>query len=150
MKKFVSLCVSLFLIISCTVPAFAEEVENTILYQEEKLDNGLTIIDEVAEICWSRSSTKSYTRTKTLVDGDTTIAIIRISGEFSFDGTSVSVVSKSVIQADTYDGWKYTQDSFTSSGGTITLNGKITKFLLISVPFTMTLSCDKDGNISYT
>ena len=59
-------------------------------------------------------------------------------------------MSKRVNQADTYEGWSYKQNSFTSSGGTITLDAKLTKLLVMNIPFTITLSCDKDGNISYT
>lgn len=42
------------------------------------------------------------------------------------------------------------QTSFTSSGGTVTLEGKLTKLLILNDPFTMTLTCDKNGNISAT
>lgn len=60
------------------------------------------------------------------------------------------MVSKSVTQSDTYDGWSYVQNSLTSSGGTVTLNAKLTKWIILNTSFTMTLSCDEDGNISYT
>jgi hypothetical protein len=45
------------------------------------------------------------------------------------------------------DGWSYTQSSLTTSGGTITLNGSVSK-LLLKYSFTLTLTCDKNGNIS--
>lgn len=65
-------------------------------------------------------------------------------------GTSVSVVSKTVTNTDTYNGYGYVQNSFTSSGGSVTLNARLTKWIVLNTPFTMTLSCDKNGNISYT
>ncbi len=55
-----------------------------------------------------------------------------------------------MTNTDTYNGWSYIQDSLTSSGGTVTLNGKLTKWLILSNSFTMTLTCDANGNISYT
>lgn len=114
------------------------------------MDNGITIIDEVTEISQSRSTTKDYTRSRTISKDGTVIAVISIYGCFSYNGTSVSVVSKSVTQTDTYEGWSYKQNSFTSSGGTITLDAKLSKLLVMNIPFTMTLSCDKNGNVSYT
>ena len=62
--------------------------------------------------------------------------------------SGVSAVSKAVTQTDTYGGWKYKQQSFTSSGGTFTLEAKLTKLLIYNNPLTMRLSCDTDGNIT--
>lgn len=108
------------------------------------------MVDEVIEHSQIRSSTKGYTRTKTIRYDGIIIGKIAVYGSFKYDGTTVSVVSKRVNQADTYEGWSYKQNSFTSSGGTITLDAKLTKLLVMNIPFTITLSCDKDGNISYT
>ena len=77
------------------------------------------------------------------------IGVIAMKGTFRYDGSTVSVASKSVTQTDTYEGWSYKQNSFTSSGGTVTLDAKLTKLIFLNIPFTMMLSCDKDGNISY-
>lgn len=150
MKKIVSLCLCAMLLFSLAIPVSATEADTVIWHQETKLDNDITVIDEVIEHSQMRSVSKGYTRQKTITSGDTVIAVIAIHGVFSYDGTTVSVVSKSVTQTDTYDGWSYKQNSFTSSGGTITLDAKLTKLLVLNVSFTMTLSCDKNGNISYT
>lgn len=115
------------------------------------LENGLRVVDEVTIVSSSaRSTEKNATRTKTFYDGDTLIAVISFTATFCYDGTNVSVVSQSVTQTDTYSGWSYKQESFTSSGGTVTLTGKL-KYLLIfsSTTFTMNLICDPSGNISY-
>ena len=114
------------------------------------MENGITVYTEIIEESLARSSTKGYTNKKTIAKGDVTVAVISIHGEFKYDGATVSVVSKSVTQTDTYEGWSYKQNAFTSSGGTITLDAKLTKLLVLSIPFTMTLSCDKNGNLSYT
>lgn len=63
------------------------------------------------------------------------------------DGSSVSVVSKELTKCETYDGWSFSSSSLTSSGGTITFSGKLKKGLA-SLDVKLTLSCDKDGNIS--
>ena len=77
-----------------------------------------------------------------------TIGIIAFQATFSYNGDSAYVTSKAVIQTDTYDGWSYKQTSFITTGNTVTLEGKLTKLLILNDPFTMSLTCDKDGNIS--
>lgn len=153
MKRIIAFLCCLFLITSISPSASATHSttdENIVFYSQSDLGNGLVVIDEVIECTNARSANKTYERKKTLTYNGTTVGIIAIRGTFSYDGSTVSVVSKSVTQTDTYDGWSYKQNSFSSSGGTITLDAKLTKLLVMNIPFTMTLTCDKDGNISYT
>lgn len=150
MKKLSLLLFVIILFASFSFPVYATENSQVIYANETTLENGLTIITEITESSVSRSTDKAYSNTKTIKDGDTIVAIIQITATFRYDGSTVSVVTKGVTRADTYDGWSYVQNSFTSSGGTVTLNAKITKWLIINTTFTMTLSCDKNGNISYS
>ena len=151
MKKIISVCICIILLFGVNpISVHAYEQEQLLSHEITKLENGITIIDEVFQVSTIRSTTKTYTWRKTVKDDGTTIAVIAITGVFDYTGTTVSVVSKSVTQTNTYEGWNYKQNSFTSSGGTITLNAKLTKLLVMNIPFTMTLSCDKNGNISYT
>lgn len=147
------LCFIFCLIISLNLigPAFAaDSTQGTIIrYQETDLGDGITVVDEIIDYSSARSTDKTYAHVKTIKNDGTTIGTIAIRGTFRYDGTTVSVVSKSVTQTDTYDGWSYKQNSFTSSSGTITLDAKLTKLLVLNISFTMTLSCDKNGNISY-
>ena len=78
------------------------------------------------------------------------MAIIAFSATYRYDGSSVSVISKTVIQTDVYNGWTFTQKSFTSSGGTVTLTGKLSKWLIFNNSISMSMTCDKNGNISYS
>lgn len=153
MKKCLSLLLCLVLIASMSAPAFAVSYESTseniLFYREETLSNGITVIDEIVESSYTRATGKTCTRTSTFKDGDTVIAVIAYQATFQYDGTSVSVLSKSVTRTDTYNGWNYKQTSFTSSGGTVTLSGKLTKLLIFNSAFSLSLACDKDGNISY-
>lgn len=150
MKKIVSILLCFMLVCSLCTPALATETNSVIWHQETDLGDGITMIDEVIEQNQMRSTSKGYTRTRTVQNDGVVIAKISIFGIFHYDGTTVSVASKEVTQADTYEGWSYKQNSFTSSGGTITLDAKLTKLLVLNIPISMTLSCDKDGNISYT
>lgn len=150
MKKIFSLLVCAVFLISF-VPYTNAVGQTEIIYSDEYiLENGLTVIDVVTVASQTRASGKTVYREKNIYDGETLVAYIRFEATFRYDGSTVSVVSKTVTNTDTYDGWEYVQNSFTSSGGTVTLNAKLTKWFILNTTFTMTLSCDKDGNISYT
>ena len=150
MKKLSILLFTVLLLTSLISPAFAAEESQIIYLEENSLENGLTVITEITENSVYRSTDKAYTNTKTIKDGETVVAVIAITATFRYDGYTVSVVAKGVTRSDTYNGWNYVQNSFTSSGGTVTLDAKITKWLIFNTPFTMTLSCDKNGKISYS
>lgn len=149
MKRILSLFVSLLLLTSLTLPAAAVEQPKILVSETHTMENGITITTEIIDETQGRATDKTYTRRDTFDDDGTIIAIIAITATYRYDGTSVSVVSKSVTQADTYEGWSYTQKSFTSSGGTVTLSGKLSKLLIFNSSFTMSMTCDKNGNITY-
>ncbi len=150
MKRFISvcLCLALFFVLLLPVQA-AEESRSTVISQKEYiLDNGLTVIEEITERTYARSSTKYGEKRTVIKDGDATIAIVIISGQFGYDKTSAWVISKNQVQVDTNDGWSYQQQSYTSSGATITLTFKLIKLLIANGPYSLSLTCDKDGNLS--
>lgn len=150
MKKLLSLIICLVFIFALTMPINATISSPAISSEQILLDNGIVVLTELFEISSLRSTSKSYTLRRTFTRNDETIAIIAITANFSYDGSTVSVISKSVSQSDTYNGWSFKQNSFTSSAGTVTLEGKLTKLLILNSSFTMTLTCDKNGNISYS
>lgn len=155
MKRIFAFLTCLALMFSLVTPVCASDHSNdtgtVLFYGEEQLDNGLTVTREVVEYAQARTTYgKTAVYRDTFRDGDTVIAIIAFEATFHYDGTTVSVASKSVTQTDTYGGWSFKQSSFTSSGGSVTLAGKLTKWLIFNTSsFTMTLICDKNGNISY-
>lgn len=152
MKRVLSILVCAVLLLAATISASAAETETaagTLISRTEKvLENGLTVVETIYDLSQARSTDKTAHKTQEFYSGDTLIAVITIQGTFRYDGSTVSVVSKSVTQTDTYDGWSYKQNSFTSSGGTVTLDAKLTKWLILNTSFTTTLTCDKNGNIS--
>jgi len=149
MKRVFALVIC-FAVLLSAIPAQASEEVCATFVTETVLDNGFIVISELYLSQNARATEKTATNKRTIKDGDTVIAIIAMTATFRYDGTNVAVVSKSVTQSDTYDGWSYVQNSFTSAGGTVTLSAKLTKWIILNTSFTMTLSCDKDGNISYT
>lgn len=126
-----------------------DDQQEVLYFKTEDLGNGITVTTEITVApTSSRATDKSATCSQTYTKNDTVIAVITIQGTFRYDGSTVRVVSKSVTQTTTYNGWSYSQTSFTSSGGTITLTGKLTKLFSLNVPVNLSLTCDKDGNIS--
>lgn len=150
MKRFFSFLLCFILLFSFIAPIQAAENGEVLYSQTHLINSDLTVHKEVTVYSLSRSNTVTADYEQFFYDGDTLVAYIVLQATFVYDGSSVSVVSKSVTQSDTYDGWSYVQNSLTSSGGTVTLNAKLTKWIILNTSFTMTLSCDKDGNISYT
>lgn len=148
MKKVCCLLICAILICGFAFPAAAQEQQTDSTRNVIVLDNGITLTEELVVFDNARASTKTGQRTTTVTKSGTTIAVITIQATFSYDGSTVSVTSKSVTQKTTYDGWSYSQQSFTSSGGTVTLNAKLTKLLVISQAVTVKLTCDKNGNIT--
>lgn len=148
MKKILSLTLCLALIIAMAVPALATDNSEVIFSELTTLEDGTVIKSEVIVISHTRSTDKTAVRKNTITRSDTVIGIIAFQATFRYDGSTVSVVSKSVTQTDTYEGWSYKQGSFTSSGGTVTLEGKLTKWLILNSSFSMSLICDKNGTLS--
>lgn len=148
MKRILSLCISLVLLISAVMPVSAADQGELILHRKTVLDCGIECVEEVTVYSNTRATQKRAEIKRTFTRDNTTIAIIAYEAVFQYDGSTVSVVSKSITQVDTYDGWSFKQNSFTSSGGTVTLTGKLSKLLILNTSVNLTLTCDKSGNIS--
>ena len=140
----------MLLICSLLVPAAAQDTVSaqTVSTQTIDLGDGWTVTEELIINDQARTASRSATKKQSFSKNGEAIADIAITGVFRYDGSTVSVSSKVVSQKDTYNGWSFTQNSFTSSGGTITLTGTLTKPLRVSGSVNMKLTCDKNGNIS--
>lgn len=146
MRKCIVIALCVLLLISA-MPVYAAEPAPA---GETAPADGITCVTElIVENQNARSAERTATRRDTFYDGDTVIAVIAFQATFRFDGNSVNVIAMSVTETDTYEGWSYKQTSFTSSGGTVTLEGKLTKWLIFNSAFTMSMTCDKNGTISY-
>lgn len=150
MKKCIVLFLSFILVFNLSCPALAAGNGEVIYSEEYTLENGLRVVDSITVYSNSRANITSAERHNHFYDGDTLVAYICFEAAFRYDGSFVSVLYKTVTHTDTYNGWNYVQNSFTAAGGTVTLDAKLTKLLIFNIPFTMTLSCDAEGNISHT
>lgn len=138
----------LITVAAMVLPAHAASQSEVIYSDEIVLQDGVTVKDEVIVYAQGRATDKTAVRRQTFTKNDTVIGVIAFQATYRYDGSTVSVVSKSVTQTDTYEGWSYKQSSFTSSGGTVALEGKLSKWLILNVSVSMSLTCDKNGNLS--
>lgn len=154
MKRTLSLVLILILLVTTALPASATGIqangETLISTRTIDLGNGLIAVEETSVLNSNlRTTDKTFTRRNTFYDSsDTMIAVIAVTAVFRYDGSTVRVVSKTVSQSDTYDGWSFSLNSLTSSGGTVTMSGKLTKLLILNQPITVSITCDKNGNIT--
>ena len=150
MKRMLSCIMCIAVIITMCVSftvVEAAELTSEIRY-EYILNNGFIVIEEIIEEPISRTTVKQGTKRATIKDGETIIAVISFTAQFGYDGSSSWVVSKSVTQTDTYDGWNYKQKSFVENDATVTLNYKLSKWLILNNTYSMSLSCDENGVLS--
>ncbi len=158
MRRFCLFAVSALLILSLlTGPALAAEPPRSSpsasgeLIREDTvvLDDGWTVVTRlyVSDSRELHQKTASKTSDYYSPAGEQA-ASITISGTFVYDGSTVSVYSKSLTNLATYNGWRFSLSSFSSSGGTVTLTGTLKKALFLLQSVSMSLSCDANGNIS--
>ena len=148
MKRVLSLILCMVSLLVLAVPAFAaERTEGNVVYRDEfTLEEGLTVVREIVDVSFARSAEKTFIQTWQIKDNGTVVADIAVTATYHCDGRSVYVVSKTVSRADTYYGWSFTQNYLVAGGGTVTLNGKLTKGTR-TIPLNLTMTCDKDGNL---
>lgn len=152
MKRVLSLILCMVSLLVLAVPAFAtERTEGNVVYRDEfTLEDGFTVVREIVDVSFARSAEKTYIQSWRISDGSSgVIADIAITATYHCDGRSVYVVSKTVSRADTYYGWSFTQNYLVAGGGTVTLSATLTKGGK-TMPVTLNMTCDKDGNISYS
>lgn len=151
MKKICVFLLCLLIVFPMCIPCSAYTADETVVYTSETdLGNGImctetiTVSDGFSRI----AGTKTGSRTKTYTYYDKLIAEIAITATFTYNGVLAGVTSMSISKCETYDGWKFQQTSFAPSGGTLSLTGKLTKLFFPNVDVNISLTCDKNGNIS--
>lgn len=149
MNKILALLLCIIIVYNCVSPCSAVDNSEVLYYGEETLENGILVTDTISETSPnSRNMSRCVTREKKYYDDGALVAEIALTATFRYDGNTVSVVSKSISKCETYDGWSFKQSSFTSSGGTVTLTGKLSKLLVLNASVKISLTCDENGNIS--
>lgn len=148
-RLIVLLLTAIMLFTAIGTASAASNTETRVFYEAQSLGDGFAVTSEIViHETLGRASTKTATNTKTFTHNGNVIAIIAITGTFSYNGTSSSVVSKSISRLDTYSGWKFTQTNFSSEGGAIGLVGELDHLLYKAKEVSLSLICDQFGNIS--
>ena len=146
MKHLVVSLLCVMLLVSAIPYTYA--VENREYCHEWVMENGITVVEELIFENDSRTMQEGATRRQTYRDEDQNLmAVIAMRVVFQYDGSTVRVISKSMTQTDTYNGWSYDHDCYVTIGGKVT-----TKFYLekqsYSQLYSFSVTCDKNGNIS--
>lgn len=89
----------------------------------------------------------SVSKTSTIKSNGKIIAEITLSATFGYDGKTAWVTSASGSHV-TYEGWSYSGEKITKSGGTATLSAKLTHFRYEDIPINISLTCSPTGQIS--
>lgn len=149
MKKRISfLLMSVLLLCAMTLPAGAvqQTYETTEIIETElgsiEKTSVITVRDSLV-----RSNSKSADCADTYRYGGKVIAEVTLSATFGYDGKTAWVISASGSHT-TYDGWSYSGEKITKSGGSATLTAKLSKWSEGTANVNISLKCSPSGQIS--
>lgn len=95
----------------------------------------------------SRTNSVSADRTKTVKYNGTVIANVTLSATFGYDGKTAWVSSASSSHT-TYNGWSYSNEKITKSGGTASLSAILSHLLHGNQSISISITCSPTGQIS--
>lgn len=148
MKKASSLGLILLMLVSVMIlPTQASDVyQETEVIQTEfgniEIEARMVVYDSLL-----RSNTKSASRIATVKYDGKAIADVTLSATFGYDGKTAWVTSASGSHT-TYDGWSYSNEKITNSGGTASLSATLSHLLHKSAAVNVSLTCSPTGQIS--
>lgn len=152
MRKVFSLLFAIIMLNSFMIPAFAQNTRQETIEYFEDGSYGVTIIITNFQL-FSKANT--ITRTKEYRyknSNDQVLWAATITATFTYNGTSATCTQVTKAHHIYNDSWKLTASSASKSGATAT--GAFTfKHYVLGVPTktinkTLTLTCDKTGNVS--
>lgn len=158
MKKFTTFMLLIAVTLTLTgynESAYAKEIpeSNETIYISDDLYIECMITEKSPLSTYSTSKSKTVSKIYTLkTSSDKSLVSFKLTGTFTYNGSTSSCTSATYSTTIYDDTWKFTSKSASKSGNTAT--GKFTakKYLLIipiqTVTKTITLTCDKNGNIS--
>ena len=134
MKKFFAVCISLLMLIVVAVPCYAAPQREIVSETTTTLANG---IECTTTIYWEASSTRASTRNggvdQSYSYGGKTIAIVRLTASFTYNGTTATATSASG-EHSVASGW--------TAHLTATVSGPV------SFPVSLSLTCSPSGTLS--
>lgn len=144
----------LALLILLQLPINAGAVEYNVCSEEIfYFEDGSSMVITILESNSRAAGTKSGTKQCTYRDSEGELSwIATLSGTFTYTGTSSTCTSSS-INVTIYDSlWYNVSKSASKSGntatGTVTMGLKVLGVTVSKPTYNLTLTCDKDGNLS--
>ena len=114
----------------------------------EDLGNDCYFIETIYIPCiQTYSNTRTGTKNSTFVVSGTSIFTISVTGTFSYDGSIAEAISASGSIAAHVDGVTLNSRRAYTSGASAVAACSVT-YNRITIPKTVTLTCDKNGNLS--
>lgn len=146
-KIVIALLTSLILLLSCA-HVNAESVISVPLYQEVHiLGNNSYYVDTIYQPSFARSGINGQ-KTRSYYDSGKLAWTLTVNGSFSYNGTSSSCIGSSVTYTINDGAWSKTSTSSTSNGNTATAYGSFRKNNGQTGSTSVSLSCDRNGNLS--
>jgi hypothetical protein len=158
MRKILILLLSLVLIFSVSPVAFADSADGNTTTEIEYLDDGscfVTTIEVSPPGTMLRAATSTKNGSKTIVHqsaSGTTLWSVKVSGSFSYNGTTSSCTSSTVTATANSSVWKIASKTASKSGNTATASATAKLYsgsdVVQTITKTATLTCNKNGNLS--
>lgn len=111
-------------------------------YGDYEIETTTIIYDSMA-----RSNSISADRTYTVKYSGKVVAEVTLSATFDYDGKTTWVTSASGSHT-IYDGWKYSNEKITKSGGTASLNAELDHNTHGNITVNVSMTCSPTGQIS--
>lgn len=146
MKKAFSMLMVVLLVFSMAFPTFAaQSSENTV----QTFSDGSYCVITLETDYQTRSSTRSATKTYTYYNGDDECQwLFMVHGTFSYDGTTSEAVSAKGAYTIVNREWSLTDSEVYCQGAYAIGEAVFEHPSDGTVPITVTIYCDKNGNIS--
>ena len=147
-KRFVYLIMLALFVCAMILPANA--AQGTVLETETiQTDDGAVEVNRTVTVCSSiaRSNTKSAHVVEEYKYNGKVVGEVTLSATFGYDGKTAWVISASGSHT-TYDGWTYSNEKITKSGGTATLTATLAHSHNGNISVRTPLTCSPTGQIS--
>lgn len=153
MKKILTSLLLMLLIFSPIEICGLESNTNEKVYYEYLEDGSYYEITIIENTMTRATNTKKGTkRTKYLDSSNVTVWEVSVTGTFTYDGSTSTCTAASVAATSYSSNWKITSKSASKSGnkaiGKATAKCYYDGSLVTTVNKTVTLTCDKNGNLS--
>lgn len=145
-KRTLTLAAAAILALAFSLTCFAAENEKLLASYTEDLGNGITAVVTITETESFARATKRQSMSKKYYTGGTYIGVAVLTASFSYDGSTSRAV-EAVGSGSGANGWSYSGQSTRTSGKTAYLTASFKKSGK-TVPVSLSLTCDANGNVS--